>query len=200
MRKLLPVGVICLTVVLGAVYLIERRAGGSGLEPGVTAMDRPLPLLRGPTLDGGTADTRDLRGRVAVVNVWAEWCGPCLEEMPALQRLYERYGDRGVAFLGINYRNDEDKARALVETTGVTYPSLVDHAGAWADDLGFVGLPDTYVVDRGAPSGTRSSVERTRSSWPACSTSSSRRVLGRDRVEGHCAEHQRREVHDRVRL
>jgi DsbE subfamily thiol:disulfide oxidoreductase len=148
MRKLLPVGVVTLAIAVGVVYLIERRADGSGLEPGVTAMDRPMPRLRGPTLDGGTADTRALRGSVAVVNVWAEWCGPCLEEMPALQRLHERYGDRGVTFLGINYRNDEDKARAFVEATGVTYPSLVDHAGAFADDLGFVGLPDTYVVDR----------------------------------------------------
>jgi DsbE subfamily thiol:disulfide oxidoreductase len=147
-RKLLPVGVVALAIAVGVVYLIERRADGSGLEPGVTAMDRPMPRLQGPTLDGGTADTQDLRGSVAVVNVWAEWCGPCLEEMPALQRLHARYADRGVAFLGINYRNDEDKARAFVETTGVTYPSLVDHAGAWADDLGFVGLPDTYVVDR----------------------------------------------------
>ncbi len=148
MRKLIPFGVLVVAVVVAGIYLIERRADGSGLEPGVTAMDRPLPRLQGPTLDGDTADTAALRGSVAVVNVWAEWCGPCLEEMPALQRLSERYRDRGVVFLGINYRNDEDKARAFVETTGVTYPSLVDHAGAFADDLGFVGLPDTYVVDR----------------------------------------------------
>ncbi|HEY7668463.1 MAG TPA: TlpA disulfide reductase family protein [Actinomycetota bacterium] len=148
MRKLIPIAVLVVVIVIGAVYLIERRADGSAVEPGVTAMDEPFPRLQGPTLDGDTADTADLRGSVAVVNVWAEWCGPCLEEMPALQRLYERYRDRGVVFLGINYRNDEDKARAFVETTGVTYPSLIDHAGAFADDLGFVGLPDTYVVDR----------------------------------------------------
>jgi cytochrome c biogenesis protein CcmG, thiol:disulfide interchange protein DsbE len=147
-RKLIPVGLLALAVVAGGLYLTQRGTDGSGLEPGVSAMDRPMPRLRGATLDGGTADTRELRGSVAVVNVWAEWCGPCLEEMPALQRLSERYAGRGVAFLGINYRNDEAKARAFVASTGVTYPSLVDRDGAWADDLGFVGLPDTYVVDR----------------------------------------------------
>jgi cytochrome c biogenesis protein CcmG, thiol:disulfide interchange protein DsbE len=147
-RKLIPVGVLVIAVVAAGAYVIDRRGGGSQLEPGVTEMDEPLPRLQGPTLDGGTADTRDLRGSIAVINVWAEWCAPCLEEMPALQRLHERYQDRGVSFLGINYRNDEDKARSFVEVTGVTYPSLVDHAGAFADDLGFVGLPDTYVVDR----------------------------------------------------
>jgi cytochrome c biogenesis protein CcmG/thiol:disulfide interchange protein DsbE len=147
-RKLIPVGVLLVATVVAGVYLAGRRADGTQLEPGVTRMEEPLPRLHGPTLDGGTADTRDLRGSVVVVNVWAEWCGPCLEEMPALQRLHERYRDRGVAFLGINYRNDEDKARDFVKVTGVTYPSIVDPAGAFADDLGFVGLPDTYVVDR----------------------------------------------------
>ena len=146
-RKLIPVGVLVITSAFVATYLIGR-GGTSALEPGVTSTDQPLPRLQGPTLDGGTADSRDLLGSVAVVNVWAQWCGPCLEEMPALQRLHERYRDDGVAFLGINYRDDAAAAKSQVEATGVTYPSIVDRPGAFADDLGFLALPDTYVVDR----------------------------------------------------
>jgi DsbE subfamily thiol:disulfide oxidoreductase len=120
----------------------------SGPELGLASVDRPFPALHGTTVEGGSVDAADLAGKVAVVNFWATWCGPCREEQPALQRTYEAYHDRGVAFVGVNARDDTAAARAWIREFGVTYPSIEDQAGAWADDFGFVGLPDTYVVDR----------------------------------------------------
>jgi cytochrome c biogenesis protein CcmG/thiol:disulfide interchange protein DsbE len=65
-----------------------------------------------------------------------------------LEAAWERYRDRGVYFLGVNERDDPAAASAYLEEFGVTYPSVEDPAGTYAGDFGFVGLPDTYVVDR----------------------------------------------------
>jgi cytochrome c biogenesis protein CcmG/thiol:disulfide interchange protein DsbE len=65
-----------------------------------------------------------------------------------LERVWREFRDRDVYFLGVNYRNDPVAARAYVKQFAVTYPSIQDRAGALAFDFGFVGLPDTYVVDR----------------------------------------------------
>jgi cytochrome c biogenesis protein CcmG/thiol:disulfide interchange protein DsbE len=83
-----------------------------------------------------------------VINVWADWCGPCRKDQPQLVRLADRYHEDEVRFLGINYQDDRDAARAWVEEFGVPYPSLYDPSGRTAVDLGYPFLPDTYVVDR----------------------------------------------------
>lgn len=117
---------------------------------GVVELERPLPALAGETLDGDELDAATYAdGDVLVINVWADWCAPCRKEQPQLVRLADRYRDGGVRFLGINYQDDRDAARAWVAEFGVPYPSLFDPAGRSAADLGFPALPDTYVVDPG---------------------------------------------------
>ncbi|HET9671434.1 MAG TPA: TlpA disulfide reductase family protein [Actinomycetota bacterium] len=111
--------------------------------------DEPLPRIAGESLTGEPIDADEYAdGDVLVINVWADWCDPCRREQPTLVRLAERYEDRGVRFLGINYQDDRDAARAWVEEFDVPYPSLFDPSGRTAVDLGFPALPDTYVVDR----------------------------------------------------
>jgi DsbE subfamily thiol:disulfide oxidoreductase len=120
---------------------------GGGL--GLSAVDRPLPDLAGPTVQGGPLDATEYAGHVLVVNFWATWCGPCRAEQPALQQVWREYQSRGVRFVGVNYRDDAAAAGAWIDEFGVTYPSILDHSGGWADDFGFLGLPDTYVADAG---------------------------------------------------
>jgi cytochrome c biogenesis protein CcmG/thiol:disulfide interchange protein DsbE len=146
-RRYLVVGIGVL-IVAAVIGITTFRGNGSDLQAGISRVDRPLPRLEGTTVLGGTADSHDLLGRVTLVNVWATWCDPCRREQPALERLYRAYHDRGVAFLGINYRDDDAAARAWVREFDVSYPSIVDRPGAFADDLGFPALPDTFLVDR----------------------------------------------------
>jgi thiol-disulfide isomerase/thioredoxin len=141
MRRLLP-------LILALLVLPTACTNTAVRVTGVREVSKPLPPLHGETLQGGAVSPADYRGAVMVVNFWATWCGPCRREQPGLEQVWKEFRDRAVYFLGVNYRDDPAAARAYVKQFAVTYPSIQDQAGALAFDFGFVGLPDTYVVDR----------------------------------------------------
>ena len=141
-RRVLP-------LLLFAFLALLASCEGDDSVFGVAEVDQPLPPLSGETVDGDRLDAATYAdGNVLVINVWADWCAPCRREQPVLVRLADRYHNDGVRFLGINYQDDRDAARAWVREFEVPYPSLFDPAGRSAADLGFPALPDTYVVDR----------------------------------------------------
>ena len=134
------------------IALLAACAGGSaGTDTtSVERVEEPLPVLEGEAVDGdATLSTADHAGEVMVLNVWASWCAPCEAEMPELVRVAERYADRGVTFLGINHTDQLASARSFAQRYDVPYDSFHDDAGRFAAKLGYVGLPDTYVVDAG---------------------------------------------------
>jgi thiol-disulfide isomerase/thioredoxin len=109
-----------------------------------------LPDLTLPCLGGGPdVDLSSLTGPL-VINLWASNCGPCRQEMPALQEFYDTYGDQ-VGVLGIDSVDTQPEAALrLAETTGATYPQLADPGGDLydQDDLRVApGLPQFIVVD-----------------------------------------------------
>lgn len=139
-----------LPLVLFGFLAVLASCEDGGSVFGAASRDEPLPVLTGESLDGERLDASAYAdGNVLVINVWADWCAPCRREQPQLVRLADRYQDEGVRFLGINYQDDRDAARAWVREFQVPYPSLFDPSGRSAADLGFPALPDTYVVDPG---------------------------------------------------
>ena len=109
-----------------------------------TVPDFELPLL-------GTNEmlsSEDLRGDPVVLNFWASWCAPCREEAPLLERMYQRYKDQGVRFIGVNIRDQEPNAQRFVEEFGVTFPVVRDEDQELAQGLDVYGLPQTFFVDR----------------------------------------------------
>ena len=100
---------------------------------------------------GGTVGLDDYAGQVVVINIWGSWCGPCREEMPALQVLQEQAGPQGVAVLGINFRDVRDPATDFVRDRGITFDSIFDPAGRTLMSLsGYPRnvVPSTIVLDR----------------------------------------------------
>ncbi len=106
------------------------------------------PAFSGKDFAGKRVTQQDLRGSVAVVNFWASWCGPCRKEERNLEDLWQRFGPRGVAFLGVNTRDTKVDARAFIEEFGVTYPSIFDPYAKIAYKFRVVYLPVTYVLDK----------------------------------------------------
>lgn len=111
--------------------------------------------LSGPELTdpNRTLSLDDFAGKVVVVNVWGQWCGPCRAEISQLQKVYEATRDKGVAFLGIDVRdNNRDAAVDFVTDRKVSFPSIYDPAMrtmiAFGGKYPTTVIPSTVVLDR----------------------------------------------------
>ena len=111
--------------------------------------------LTGPDLmdPAKTLSLDDFRGQVVVVNIWGQWCGPCRAEITELQQVYDDTHREGVAFLGIDVRdNNRDAARDFVVDRKVTYLSIYDPAMrtmiAFGGKFPTTVIPSTLVLDR----------------------------------------------------
>jgi cytochrome c biogenesis protein CcmG/thiol:disulfide interchange protein DsbE len=108
----------------------------------------PAPDFTMTTYDGQEYRLSDLRGKVVIVNFWASWCIPCHDEAPALQRVYERYKDRGVEMLGVAYTDTDTNALAFIDKYDMTYPTGPDTGTRISDRYNIIGVPETFVVDQ----------------------------------------------------
>jgi cytochrome c biogenesis protein CcmG/thiol:disulfide interchange protein DsbE len=117
--------------------------------PATQARHDPAPPLRGRTLDGATFDLFTLRGKVVLVNVWASWCDPCRQELPALAGAQRRWSGQGLVVAGIDMRDNAESAHRLLAELGVTnLTSVADPQGTTAVSWGARGVPETFLVDR----------------------------------------------------
>jgi cytochrome c biogenesis protein CcmG, thiol:disulfide interchange protein DsbE len=132
----------------------ERRAGarGEGAEPAALGSQ---PLVD-RNAEQFTADLGRLRGRVVVVNFWASWCVPCRTELPTFQRVSREFAGQPVSFVGVDASDQRAAAAKMLESKGVTYPTVFDRQGIYgglASRWSVTGLPQTWFV---AKDGTRS--------------------------------------------
>lgn len=90
----------------------------------------------------------ELRGEVVMINFWASWCGPCRQEMPLLDELYNQYRPMGFTILGVNVEEDSTKARKMLTENPVTFPVVFDNKSAVSKLYNVVAMPSTVLVDR----------------------------------------------------
>jgi len=102
--------------------------------------------LRGA--DGRNVRLDELRGQVVLVNFWATWCGPCREEMPRLDALYQKYHKSGFVLLGVNVDDDPHTALATAAKLNVSFPVLLDTDKKVSKLYDLNTMPSTIVIDR----------------------------------------------------
>jgi peroxiredoxin len=107
----------------------------------------PAPELGLPDLDGRTHSLADHRGEVLIVNFWATWCPPCREEMPSMERAWQRVKGQGIVLLAVNVGETEDQVWSFTSDYPVSFPMLLDAGGNIVERWPVQGLPTTYVVD-----------------------------------------------------
>jgi cytochrome c biogenesis protein CcmG/thiol:disulfide interchange protein DsbE len=133
-------------VLVPLAWLLFTGLGRDPREIPSPLAGHPLPSFSATTLDGKTFSSASLAGRPAIVNVWASWCAPCVDEHPVLVDTASAHaGD--LTIVGILYQDTADGARGFLARYGDGgWPNLLDD-GRIAIDLGVTGPPETFFVD-----------------------------------------------------
>lgn len=131
---------------LSRVPAVQVAQAGPPSSPkeGFTAPDFTLDLL-----GGGEVTLSELRGNPVVLNIWATWCGPCREEMPAIEKVYRSYKELGLTVIGLNVtsQDSEQAVSDFVQELELTFPIALDRDGSVGNRYQLMGLPTTYFID-----------------------------------------------------
>jgi peroxiredoxin len=90
----------------------------------------------------------DYRGKVVVLNFWATWCPPCLEETPSLVQLQNRLRDKGVVVLGVSWDADPDAYHKFLSNHKIDFITVRDPEQTSSRLYGTQKIPETYIIDR----------------------------------------------------
>src|SRR5438094_9041628 len=140
-RIAVVVGILGLVVTLALAFRRDPpciRTGTSG---------KPAPAFTRQRLDGsGEVALADLSGKVVVVNFFASWCLPCIQENPALVRVYERYRASDVVMLGVDFQESRENGLAYVQRMGTAWTTVADDDGRVALSYGVFGPPEPFFI------------------------------------------------------
>jgi len=138
-------------LLMAAAYFIKQNPTGasSDLSAIPIKMDYPAPALSLTDMAGNSADLANYRGQVVLVNLWATWCPPCKEEMPALETFYRKHADDGFAIVAVNDGDPTPDVVKFVKDYGLTFPVWLDPTYI-ATEKAFktLNLPSSFVINR----------------------------------------------------
>jgi cytochrome c biogenesis protein CcmG, thiol:disulfide interchange protein DsbE len=135
---------LVLAAILGvAVYAALRQRSSRPLVIGDSAPDFAVPAV--PT---GFLQLKDYRGRVVVLNLWATWCPPCVEETPSLEQFAERMRGQSVTVVSVSVDDDLKALQNFIRQYHISYPVGRDPDRSLAARFGTWQFPETYIFDR----------------------------------------------------
>ena len=107
----------------------------------------PAPGFTLADMDGETFQLESARGKWVFLHFWASWCGPCREEMPAIQTMHEQFNDDQLGMVLVNTAEDEDTIFSFLAEIGMEMSSLMDRDGLVTEKYKPRGLPTTILID-----------------------------------------------------
>jgi len=100
------------------------------------------------TDDGSGFRLEDYRGKLVLLNFWATWCAPCVEEMPSLNNIHQRFQDNGLVVLGVSVDEDREAYQQFLTRAGVAFPTVREPERSISSRYGTMKYPETYLVNR----------------------------------------------------
>jgi cytochrome c-type biogenesis protein len=111
---------------------------------------KPAPEYCASTLDGKTSCLADFTDKVTIVNVWATWCIPCREEMPALEDLYKEFSHKGLEIIGVSVDGpgSQNRIKTFADRMGITYTILHDPDDKFTRVFRTIGVPESFLINQ----------------------------------------------------
>jgi cytochrome c biogenesis protein CcmG/thiol:disulfide interchange protein DsbE len=142
LRKIAAWGVVGFAALVVVFFAMPMYRQGEPTVAGKTAQDFPTEI------GGKPGHLSDLRGKVVVLNFWATWCPPCIEETPSLNKLQKYIESRGGVVLGVSVDEDAAAYEKFLKDYNVIFPTFREPTRKVALDYGTPIFPDTYIIDR----------------------------------------------------
>ncbi len=147
---LLFLGLGSILIVVSLYFILQDQAPRtSDLSAVPVKVNFPTPELTLKDIQGGSHSLTGHRGQVVLVNLWATWCPPCKQEMPALQDFYDKYKGNGFVILAIEDGDPTADVVQFAKDYGLTFPILLDPTHIATDQaFNAPNLPTSFVIDR----------------------------------------------------
>ena len=142
--------IFLLLIGIGIIILLQTNkssfnpAGKPRFEKGA-----PAPNFTLPDLNGKMVSLAEYKGQVVLLNIWATWCAPCVEEMPSMEKLHQELKDEKFVILAVSI--DESGAKAVLpfmKKHKLTFPALIDSAGNIKSLYRTTGVPESFIIDK----------------------------------------------------
>ena len=142
--------VVAVTAAAVAFITVGRSPQTVSVSGGVARVGGQAPTFSSWDLNGTKVSLADFKGRPVLLTFWATWCTVCRDELPALQRIQDRYQSTGFTILAINYREtDNRRLKQYLDELHVNLKAVIDPEGTIASAYGVqIGLPVNVLLDR----------------------------------------------------
>jgi peroxiredoxin len=113
------------------------------------AVGLPAPDFTFPGMDGKMVSLSDFRGKVVLVNIWATWCRSCVDEMPSMEKLYQKLKGEDFEILAVSIDSlGAEVVAPFMKKYKLTFPALIDSAGAIRMGYRTTGVPESFIIDK----------------------------------------------------
>ena len=142
--------ILILIIGIGVMILLQSNkssfdlAGKPRFKKGA-----PAPNFTLPDLNGKRVSLADYKGQVVLLNIWATWCRPCVEEMPSMETLYQELKGERFAILAVSIdESGADVVRPFMKKHKLNFPALIDSAGTLKSLYRTTGVPESFIIDK----------------------------------------------------
>ena len=144
-----PAAILIFLAVSGLLILFSLKQNNSYLKFSPLKIGLPAPDFMFPGLDGKMVRLSDYQGHVVLVNVWATWCPPCVDEMPSMERLYREFKGEKFEILAVSIDALGEKVVApFMKKYNLSFPALMDPDGTIKTLYHTTGVPESFIVDQ----------------------------------------------------